>query len=45
MCIRDRNIVKGEQSEGGFAKIRKDGKKDYTLPLEPGKYTIKGKGS
>ena len=31
-----------EQSEGGFAKIREDGKKDYRLPAEPGKYTIKG---
>jgi len=36
------NIGKVDQSEGGFAKIRKDGKKDYTLPAEPGKYTIKG---
>lgn len=36
------NKGKVEQSEGGFAKIRKDGKKDYTLPAEPEKYTIKG---
>ena len=36
------NKGKIEQSEGGFAKIRKDGKKDYTLPAEPGKYTITG---
>ena len=36
------NKGKVEQSEGGFAKIRKDGKKDYTLPVDPGKYTIKG---
>ena len=36
------NKGKVEQSEGGFAKIRKDGKKDYTLPAEPRKYTITG---
>jgi 5-methylcytosine-specific restriction endonuclease McrA len=36
------NKGKVEQSEGGFAKIRKDSKKDYTLPAEPGKYTITG---
>ena len=34
------NKGKIEQSEGGFAKIRKDGKRDYTLPVEPGKYTL-----
>ena len=34
------NIGKVEQSEGGFAIKRENGKKDYTMPLEPGKYTI-----
>jgi len=28
------------QSEGGFAHVRPDGKKDYTLPAESGKYKI-----
>ena len=27
-----------EQSEGGFAVVRKDGKKAYTLPASTGKY-------
>ena len=36
------NKGKVEQNEGGFAKISKDGKKDYTLPAEPGEFTIKG---
>ncbi len=36
------NKGKVEQSEGGFAKIRKDGKKDHAMPLEPGKFTITG---
>ena len=36
------NIGKVEQSEGGFAKKRKDGKKDYTLPAESGKHKITG---
>ena len=36
------NKGKVEQNEGGFAKISKDGKKDYTLPSEPGDFTIKG---
>jgi len=35
------NKGKVEQSEGGFAKIRKDGKKDYALPAEPNQYSIK----
>ena len=34
------NKGKVEQSEGGFAKIREDGKKDYTLPIESGKFRI-----
>lgn len=36
------NKGKVEQSEGGFARIQNDGKKDYTLPAESGKYKIKG---
>ena len=28
------------QSEGGFAHVRPDGKKHYTLPAESGKYKI-----
>ena len=36
------NRGKVEQDEGGFAKIRKDGKKDYTLPAETEKYELKG---
>ena len=36
------NKGKVEQREGGFAKVRNDGKKDYTLPAETGKYKIKG---
>ena len=36
------NKGKVEQSGGGFSKIRRNGKKDYTLPLETGKYTITG---
>jgi 5-methylcytosine-specific restriction endonuclease McrA len=32
------NRGKAEKSEGGFAKIREDGKKDYTLPAETGKF-------
>ncbi len=36
------NRGKVEKSEGGFAKIREDGKKDYTLPAETGKYELKG---
>jgi 5-methylcytosine-specific restriction endonuclease McrA len=36
------NKGKVEQSGGGFAKIRKDGKKEYTLPAESGKYTTTG---
>ena len=31
-----------EQSIGGFAHIRRDGKRDYTLPVEPGSYQIRG---
>ena len=34
------NKGKVEQSEGGFAKIRPDGKRDYVLPAESGKYII-----
>lgn len=34
------NKGKVEQSEGGFAKIREDGKKDYTLPAETGKFKL-----
>jgi len=30
------------QSSGGFAKVGKDGGKHYTLPIEPGHYSIKG---
>jgi hypothetical protein len=36
------NKGKVKQSEGDFAKVRVDGKKDYTLPAETGKYAIKG---
>ena len=28
------------QNEGGFAKIRKDGGKDYTMPTEPAKLAL-----
>jgi len=35
------NKGKNIQSKGGFAEVRDDGKKDYTLPAEPGKYVIK----
>lgn len=31
-----------EKSEGGFAKVGRDGKRDYVLPIEPGKYTLSG---
>jgi hypothetical protein len=31
-----------EKSEGGFAKVGKDGKRAYVLPAEPGRYTITG---
>jgi hypothetical protein len=30
------------QDEGGFANIRKDGGKDYTMPVETGKFTMTG---
>ena len=30
------------QSPGGFAEVGQDGKKHYTLPAEPGEYSIKG---
>ena len=39
------NKGKVEQSEGGFAQVRTDGKKDYTLPGEPGRYTLNIGGS
>ena len=29
-----------EQHDGGYAIRRKDGKKDYTLPAEPGRYKM-----
>ena len=32
------NKGKVEQSKGGFARVRKDGKKDYVLPAETGRY-------
>lgn len=32
------------QSEGGFANVRPDGKKDYFLPAEPGKFRISANG-
>ena len=31
-----------EKSEGGFAKVSKDGKRDYFLPAETGFYSITG---
>jgi hypothetical protein len=31
-----------EKSEGGFAKVAKDGKRAYVLPAEPGKNTLAG---
>lgn len=40
-----RNIGKVEQSEGGFAIKRKDGKRDYTLPADSGEYTMTGGNS
>ena len=30
------------QNPGGFAKVRKDGKKDYTIPAESGTYSLFG---
>ena len=39
------NKGKVEQSEGGFASVQKDGKKDYRLPAESGEYKIEGKQS
>jgi len=36
------NKGKVEQSEGGFAQIREDGKRDHTLPAQTGKYFISG---
>ena len=35
-----RNKDKVLQSSGGFAHVRKDGKKDYTLPAESGTYKM-----
>ena len=35
-----RNKGRTEQSEGSFTLKRKDGKKDYVLPTETGKYKI-----
>ena len=32
-----------EKSEGGYAFVSKDGRRDYVLPAEPGSYTITGK--
>jgi hypothetical protein len=29
-------------SEGGFAIVRKDGKRDYTMPCDPGHYEVVG---
>jgi 5-methylcytosine-specific restriction endonuclease McrA len=34
------NKGKVEQSKGGFARVREDGKKDYTLPAESGRYDL-----
>jgi 5-methylcytosine-specific restriction endonuclease McrA len=34
------NKGKVMQSQGGFARVREDSKKDYTLPAEPGKYDL-----
>jgi hypothetical protein len=31
-----------EKSEGGFAKVSKDGKRDYILPAEVGIFTLSG---
>lgn len=36
------NKGKVEQSDGGYAKIRTDGKKDYVLPAEGGSYKMTG---
>ena len=36
------NRGKVEQSGGGFARYREDGKKDYTLPAELGKFELGG---
>jgi len=35
------NKGKVEQSEGGFAVLKDDGKKAYTLPMETGKLKIR----
>ena len=35
------NKKRVEKAAGGFARIRRDGKRDYTLPAEPGHYSIK----
>jgi hypothetical protein len=34
-----------EKSGGGFALVREDGKRHYTLPAEPGVYTLTGHSS
>jgi hypothetical protein len=34
------NKGKVQQSEGGFAHVRPDDKKDYTLPAESGEYSV-----
>ena len=37
------NKGRTEKSEGGFAKVAKDGKRRYVLPAEPGSYVVSGK--
>lgn len=36
------NKGKVEQDVGGFAHLRRDGKRDYTLPAEPGHFKVTG---
>jgi HNH endonuclease len=34
-----------EKAEGGFALVRRDGKRDYVLPVETGLYSTSGQGT
>ena len=37
------NKGRTEKSEGGFAKVSKDGKRDYVMPVEAGIYSLTGR--
>ncbi len=36
------NIGRIEKSDGGFAKVAKDGRRHYVLPIETGMFTVTG---